>query len=319
VAHVEVDPDAVASTASQVAAARGLSAAPTVTISPVAPDPVSTAVAHTFTARMNGIVEYTAVAGAITDHRANMLAASGAQYRQQEAVNTAALIGGSAPTAMTRQLPTNGLPTLPPPTVAAPPIGAPPASGKAIAHLIHSGAGATGLHAAAVQIRRHGTDLSARADRLRASATSLSGDWDSAAGREASSRVTELGAWYESHAAHANSLAAAVETHGDNFERARTAVPPPEKFGFAAACSSRRERRVRKAPIAPVVWSVRQRQFSGSERCVPGDLSPETSRLEAPLRSTHERLSAGADRDRYRSISTPPARPNEVRSTRQRQ
>jgi transposase len=91
-----------------------------------------------------------------------------------------------------------------------------------------------------------------------------------------------------------------------------------ENFGSAAACSSRRERRVRKAPTAPVVWSVRQRQLSGSERCVPGDLSPETFRLEALLRSTRERLSADADRDRYRSISTPPARPNEVRSIRQR-
>jgi hypothetical protein len=65
--------------------------------------------------------------------------------------------------------------------------------------------------------------------------------------------------------------------------------------------------------------SVRQRQFLGSERCVPGDLSPETFRLEAPLRSTREILSADANRDRYRSISTPPARPNAVRSTRQRQ
>jgi hypothetical protein len=127
-------------------------------------------------------------------------------------------------------MPPSALQALPTPSVVAPSVGAPPASGKAIAELIHSGRGAAGLYAAAAQIRQHSTDLSATADRLRVSANSLNHDWDSAAGREASSRFTELGTWYESHAAHATSLAAALDTHGDSYGRARTAVPPPEKF-----------------------------------------------------------------------------------------
>jgi hypothetical protein len=230
VAYVEVDPDAVAGTASQIAAAAHLPTAPTVTIRPAASDPVSTAVAQTFTARMDGIAVYTAAADAVTDHRAAMLAANGADYRQQDAANSSAPAGGPAPAALTPHLPGGGLPALSPPSIAPPSIGAPPASGKAVAQLIHSGDGAAGLYAAAAQIRRHGADLSATAERLCASANSIAGDWDSAAGREASSRVIELGSWYESHAAHANSLAAAVETHGDNYGRARTAVPLPEKF-----------------------------------------------------------------------------------------
>jgi hypothetical protein len=230
VAYVEVDPDAVAGTASQIAAAGSLPTAPNTSISPAAPDPVSTAVAQTFAARMTGIAAYTAAAGAITDNRAHMLASSGGDYQQQEAANTEGLAGGSVPAAVTPQMPAGPLPALPSPSVAAPSIGAPPASGKAIAQLIHSGPGAAGLYSAAAQIRQHGTDLSATADRLRANANSLDGDWDSAAGREASSRITELGTWYESHAAHARSLAAALDTHGDGYGRARTAVPPPQKF-----------------------------------------------------------------------------------------
>jgi hypothetical protein len=233
VAHVEVDPDAVAGTASRIAAAAHLPTAPTVTICPAASDPVSTAVAQTFAARMDGIAGYTAAARAITDHRATMLAANGSDYRQQEAANTAALTGGSAPAALTPQQLADGLAALPASNVVPSSIGAPPASGKAIAQLINSGDGAAGLYAAAAQIRRHGADLSARADRLRANAHSIAGDWDSAAGREASSRVTELGAWYESHAARARSLAAAVETHGDNYGRARAAVPSPQRFDDA--------------------------------------------------------------------------------------
>jgi len=80
------------------------------------------------------------------------------------------------------------------------------------------------------RIRQHSTDLSATVDRLRANANSLNNDWDSAAGREASSRLTELGTWYESHASHATSLAAVLDTHGDNYGRARTSVPPPDRF-----------------------------------------------------------------------------------------
>jgi hypothetical protein len=230
VAYVEVDPDAVAGTASQIAAAGRLPTAPSVTISPAAPDPVSTAVAQTFTARMNGVAAYTAAAGVITDNHANMLSANGAEYQQQEVAHTAILGGGSAPAAITPQMPVDALPALPTPSVAAPSVGAPPASGKAIAELIHSGPGAAGLYAAAAQIRRHSADLSATADQVRANANSLNRDWDSAPGREASSRFTELGTWYESHAAHTTALAAALNTHGDNYECTRTAVPPPEKF-----------------------------------------------------------------------------------------
>jgi uncharacterized protein YukE len=230
VAHVEVDPDAVAGTASQIAAAGHLPTSPRITINPAAADPVSTAVAQTFTARMNGITAYASAAGAITDVRADMLAANGADYQQQEAAHTAILGGGSAPTAITPHVPADALPVPPSPSVAAPSIGAPPATGKAIAELIHSGPGVAGLYAAAAQIRQHSADLSATADRLRANANSLNDNWDSAAGREASSRFAELGGWYESHATHASSLAAALDTHGDNYGRTRTAVPPPDRF-----------------------------------------------------------------------------------------
>jgi PPE family len=151
-------------------------------------------------------------------------------YRHQEAANATTLGGGSVPAAITPTLPTGAVPALPPPSVAAPSKGAPPASGKAIAELIHSGSGAVGLYAAAAQIRQHRVDLSSTAEQLATNANSLSAGWDSAAGRQASSRITELGAWYESHATHASSLAAALETHGDNYGRARTAVPSPDRF-----------------------------------------------------------------------------------------
>src|SRR5205823_4519882 len=104
--------------------------------------------------------------------------ANGANYQEQEAANRASLAGAAAPAALTPQLPSGAPPVLPPPSVPAPSLGAPPASGKAIAQLIHSGAGASGLHAAAAQIRRHATDLRSTAIRLRAGASSLAGDWD---------------------------------------------------------------------------------------------------------------------------------------------
>src|SRR5262245_53795691 len=70
VAHVEVDPDAVAGIACEIAAPGQVPTAPTISIRPAASDPVSTALAHTFTARMTGIAGYTTAARAITDMRA---------------------------------------------------------------------------------------------------------------------------------------------------------------------------------------------------------------------------------------------------------
>jgi hypothetical protein len=227
---VEVDPDAVAGIASQIGTAGEAQSSPPTSIQSAAADPVSTALAATFAARLDLITSYTAAARVIAGQRAAMLTSSGAGYQQQEAINCDALGGGSAPVALSAHLPPLELPALPSPSVPAPSIGAPSASGKAIAALLHSGAGPGALHAAASQIRGQGAELIATADRLRAGAESLTGDWESDAGREAASRITELGDWYESHGRHAASLAAAVNEYADNFARARAAVPKPEKF-----------------------------------------------------------------------------------------
>ena len=60
-------------------------------------------------------------------------------------------------------MPSGTIPTLPAPTIPAPAIGAPPTSGKAIAELIHSGAGPEGLFAAAQNMHRHAEQLRAPA------------------------------------------------------------------------------------------------------------------------------------------------------------
>ena len=231
-AHVEVSPDAVAGIGSQVGAAASIPTTPAATVSPPAQDPVSVGVAQTFAARVSAIAEYSAAGGVITNVRADMVTASATGYQQQEQVNQASLTnGGSGPAAAAApSMPVPAIPSLSPPVVAPPSIGAPPASGRAISQLIHSGAGPEGLFAAAQQMRQHASELSATASQLRQSANGLGQEWDSAAGREAASRVNELGSWYDGHAQHATAAATALEHQGENFGRARAAIATPQQF-----------------------------------------------------------------------------------------
>jgi hypothetical protein len=232
VAHVEVSPDAVAGIGSQVGAAASIPTTPAATVSPPAQDPVSVGVAQTFAARVSAIAEYSAAGGVITNVRADMVTASATGYQQQEQVNQASLTNGSSgpAAAAAPSMPVPAIPSLSPPVVAPPSIGAPPASGRAISQLIHSGAGPEGLFAAAQQMRQHAGELSATASQLRQSANGLGQEWDSAAGREAASRVNELGSWYDGHAQHATAAATALEHQGENFGRARAAIATPQQF-----------------------------------------------------------------------------------------
>lgn len=230
-AHVDVSPDTVADIGSQVAAAGSIPTTPTVTVSAPAQDPVSVGVAQTLAARASAVTQYSAAASTITAIRAGMVAASAAGYQDQEQVNQASLSdGGGAPAAAPPAMPTAAMPALSAPVIAPPSIGAPPTSGRAIAELIHSGTGPQPLFAAAQQLRAHAADLSATASQLRQSANSLGQEWNSDAGHEAASRVNELSTWYDTHAQHASAAAAAINQHGDNFGRARAAIPTPAQF-----------------------------------------------------------------------------------------
>ncbi len=230
-AHLDIKPAAVASVGSQVTAVASQPTPTTPAVTPPAQDPVSMAVAQTLSARVSAITGYTAAASAITETRGTMIKASSAGYEHEEAANAASLgRGGSAPGGAPPTMPTGAIPTLPAPTTPAPAIGAPPTSGKAIAELIHSGAGPDGLFAAAQTMHQHAEQLRAASGQLRGSAGSLTEQWDSSAGSQASSRIAELSAWYDTHAQHASAAAGAMEQQGESYGRARSSIPTPEQF-----------------------------------------------------------------------------------------
>ena len=239
-AHLDIQPAAVASVGSQVTAVASQPTPSTPAVTPPAQDPVSMAVAQTLSARASAITGYTAAASAITETRGTMIKASSAGYEHEEAANTARLgRGGSTPGGAPPAMPNGAIPTLPAPTIPAPAIGAPPTSGKAIAQLIHSGAGPDGLFAAAQAMHQHAEQLRAASGQLRGSAGSLTEEWDSSAGSQASSRIAELAAWYDTHAQHASAAAGAMEQQGESYGRARSSIPPPNSSPTSnAACRS---------------------------------------------------------------------------------
>lgn len=232
-AQLDIDTGAVTRTAAAVASAPSGASPAAVTVTPPASDPVSAAVTETLQARCAAIIGYSSLAEAITQARGAMLSSSASTYEEQEQINAASLrsTGGSsdAPSAP----PPMSVPNLPTPTipaVAAPQLGAPPTNGKDIATLIHGGPGPAGLHTAAQQMRTHASQLQSTARQLHSGSTALAADWQSNAGNQASQRIQELSQWYERHGEHAAATATALETHADNYARARANTPTPAQF-----------------------------------------------------------------------------------------
>jgi hypothetical protein len=161
-----------------------------------------------------------------------MLASSANAYDEQEQLNAAGLdsVGGSAAASASPSPVVPNLPTPTIPAITAPRVGAAPTNGKDIARLLHGGPGPAGLYSVAQQMRSHARQLQEAARQLHDGSTALSGDWQSSAGSQASQRIKELSQWYERHGEHAAAVAAALETHADDYARARANTPTAEQF-----------------------------------------------------------------------------------------
>lgn len=231
-AQLEIDTAAVTHTAAAVAGAASGGSSQGITVTPPASDPVSAAVTETLQARCAAITGYSSFAQMITQARGSMLASSANTYDEQEQLNAASLVsasgGSAAPTTAPPAVPNLSAPTVP--AVTAPQLGPPPTNGKDIARLLHGGPGPAGLYSAAHQMRSHASQLQDAARQLQSGSTAISTDWRSDAGDQASQRINELSQWYERHSEDAMSAAAALETHADNYARARANTPTPQQF-----------------------------------------------------------------------------------------
>lgn len=227
---LEVRTGDVAAVGTQMSSAEHTSPTSTEVVAP-AQDSVSVAVARTLSARSAVITSYSAAADTIAEARGSMVITSAGIYDRQEAASTSTLGGnGSAAFAPRASMPAAAAPKVPMADIPAPAIGAPPAGGQEIARLIHGGPGPSGLHNAATRMRQHASSLTAAGSRLHGNTTALRGSWDSAAGDEATSRVSELASWYDRHATATSAVAAAMDQQATNFARARQTIPEPKEF-----------------------------------------------------------------------------------------
>ena len=231
-AQLKIDTAAVTHTAATVTGTASGGSSQGITLTPPASDPVSAAVTETLQARCAAITGYSTFAEMITEARGSMLASSANTYDEQEQLSAASLGstggGSAAPASAPPAVPNAAVPTIP--AVTAPQIGAPPTNGKDIARLLHDGPGPAGLYSAAQQMRSHASQLQNAARQLQSGSTAISADWQSDAGDQASQRINELSQWYERHGEHATATATALETHADNYARARANTPTPEQF-----------------------------------------------------------------------------------------
>lgn len=199
---------------------------------PAGADPISTAVAGSFSVWEAGLEALVAhsqavrVAGGLAvAHTAAVL--EGTDQAGGATISSPAGTPAPSPDA---SLPGVGVPAPPAlpvaPTVPAVPE---PVSGQAWSAQIHAGAGPAPLAAYASRMRATSAELTAVAEQLRSHSHSIDAHWDDGIQR-AGANVARLADWFDDTAAYARDVAAAAEHSADHVRDAVSGTPRPEAF-----------------------------------------------------------------------------------------
>lgn len=229
-AFLAISPDAVSVVADRMQSVAAGTASSTPAVAAIAQDPVSVAVARTLASRIHAINTLSATATAISAARGTMLHHSAAMYLVLDTAGQAALGDGASAAVEPTPSPPVDIPSSPPPLIVPTAIPTAPTDGRTIAALIHTGADPTGMLTAADSLTSHAAALSDTATAIQAAARDLDAAWPSDSGQAAAARLTELAAWYTSHAEHARAAASAIDIHVAQYRAAVTAIPRPEQF-----------------------------------------------------------------------------------------
>ena len=200
---------------------------------PAGTDPISTAVAASFSVWEAGLESLMAhsqavrVAGGLAvAHTATVLDDT------DQAGGTTISSLASAPAPSPDATLAGGAVPAPPALPATPEVPAVPeaVSAQAWSAQIHSGAGPAPLAAYASRMRGTSADLTAVAEELRSHARAIDSHWDDGGIQRAGANVARLADWFDDTAAYAREVAAAAERSAGHVRDAVSGTPRPETF-----------------------------------------------------------------------------------------
>ena len=230
--YLDADPHALAGDGQGVAGCAA-GAGPGGGCAPAGADPISTAVAGSFSAWESGL-------GALVAHSQAVRVAGGLAVARTAAVLEGTDEAGGATIAALASTPVSA----PDATLAGAQVPAPPAlpaapavpavpepvSGQAWSAQIHAGAGDAPLAAYAARMRQTSTELAAVAAELRGHAHAIDAHWDDGGIQRAGANVARLADWYDDTAGYAREVAAAAEDSAGHVRDAVANTPRPETF-----------------------------------------------------------------------------------------
>lgn len=229
--HLDADPEALSGDGQGLAQCTA-GAGPGGGCAPAGADPISAAVAGSFSAWEAGLEALVAhsqavrvTGGLAVAHTAAVLEATD----QAGGATIASLV--ATPAAAPDATPPGGQVPAPPALPVAPAVPAvpEPVSGQAWSAQIHAGAGPTPLVAYASRMRGTSAELTAVAEQLRSHAHAIDAHWDDGIQR-AGANVARLADWFDDTAAYARDVAAAAEHSADHVRDAVSGTPRPETF-----------------------------------------------------------------------------------------
>ncbi|MDQ1318815.1 MAG: hypothetical protein QG655_58 [Actinomycetota bacterium] len=235
--HLDADPQALAGDGQGLAGCIA-GAGPGGGCTPAGADPISTAVAGSFSA-------WEASLEALVAHSQAVRAAGGLAVAHTAAVlegtdeaggATIAALAATPVTAPDATLAGTQVPAPPaPPAAPAVPAVPEPISGEAWSAQIHAGAGPAPLAAYASRMRQTSAELAAVAAELRSHAHAIDAHWDDGGIQRAGANVARLADWYDDTAGYARDVATAAEDSAGHVRDAVAGTPRPETFATLQA------------------------------------------------------------------------------------
>ena len=200
--------------------------------SPAGTDPISTAVAASFSLWEKGLQALVAHSQAVQVAGGLVVAHTGRvlEDTDQAGGTTISALASTAAPSPDAALPGGAVPTPPalPLTPAVPSVPE-PVSAQTWSAQIHAGAGPAPLTAYASRMRATSATLTAVAEQLRSHAHAIDSHWDDGIQR-AGANVTRLADWFDDTADYARTVAAAADQSADHVRDAVSGTPRPETF-----------------------------------------------------------------------------------------
>jgi hypothetical protein len=226
---LRVDTAGVHAAGVTTAAAASAAAPVAAAVTPCAGDATSVQIAAHAAGQIGALGLATVAANLTTEAAAARLHGDADAYALQEASGATSL--GDVAVSGGADAPHLSAPHLPPVRqLPGLPGGITPTTGHEIAAVIHSGPGPQGVLAVAVQLEGAAKDLDEAATSVSAAGAQAADSWASDAAVAAGERLLSLESDYTEQASQARALAHQLRTHADDFSRAKTQIPPPQRF-----------------------------------------------------------------------------------------